>query len=397
MEPTQQNVRIAILTEDHLRVEAVNQAASTMNWDVLALTGSGKIRDVVRRNQVNLVLVDLDIADAIDRLTEMAQTLPNVVIMALATPQHLVDLQDALLAGAEGFVAFPIEPTQFVATVQRTLQSAPKVEGSSHRGQIIAVVGLKGGVGRTTLAVNIAIDLRRRIAEDVILVEAHHSLGDAALMLNLTPRHTLASLAEEENLDIDVIQGHLQLHASNIKVLAAPPDADQLVTLPMETWHKLLQTLAELAPYVIVDTAAVADEVLSEVLTLADEILVVTGPDLPSLRSAVVLLETIDDADNVHGGTHVVLNRAGVKGGVSPAASQDQLGQEIVAAIPDDPALATFAVNRGVPFCLSHSSSILARDVSRLVARVVDFSLATPAQTKASPAKSKRLLGLFSK
>jgi pilus assembly protein CpaE len=392
-----QPVRIAILTEDDLRVEAVAQAAQTLDWEVLAL-GSGKIRDIVRRNQVNLVLVDLDISNAITRLTELAQTLPGVVIMALATPQHLVDLQDALLAGAEGFIAFPIEPGQFIATVQRVLQSAPKDNSRSHRGQIVAVAGLKGGIGRTTLAANMAVDLRRRIAEDVILVEAHHSMGDVALMLNLTPRHTLASLAEEANLDIDVIQGHLQLHASNIKALVAPPDVEQLVTLPAEMWSKLLQTLAELAPYVIVDTAAIADDVLSEVLTAADEIVVVTGPDLASLRSAVVLLQTIDEAENVHGGTHVVLNRAGVKGGVSEAASREQLGQEIIAAIPDDPALATFAVNRGVPFTLSHPSSILAKDVNRLVSRIFDFSLATPAQGKPAGAKKKKsLLPFFNK
>lgn len=397
MDQTQQPIRIAMLTEDHLRVEAVAQAAATMDWEVLALSGSGKIREVVRRNQINLVLVDLDITDAIGRLTEMAQTLPGVIIVALATPQHLVDLQDALLAGAESFVAFPIDQNQFVATIQRTMQSPTRVSAQSHRGQIVAVVGLKGGIGRTTLAVNMAINLRRRIAEDVILVEAHHNLGDVALMLNLTPRHTLASLAEEENLDIDVIQGHLQPHASNIKVLAAPPDAEQLITLSSEAWRKLLQTLAELAPYVIVDTAGVADDVLSEVLTVADEILVVTGPDLPSLRSAVVLLQTIDDAENVHGGAHVVLNRAGVKGGVSQAASQEQLGQEILAAIPDDPALAIFAVNRGVPLMLSHPNSIIARDIDRLVTRIFDVSLATPAQTRPAAAKKKSLLPFFSK
>ncbi|MEX1018561.1 MAG: response regulator [Litorilinea sp.] len=313
----QDSVRIAVLTEDHLRVEAVADAVQAMDWEVLALATQGKIREVVRRNRVDLILVDLDIPNANTQLTELAQTVSGVAILALATPQHLVDLQDALLAGAAGFVAFPIEPNQFVATIQRTLQAGPKADARSNRGQIVAVVGLKGGVGRTSLAVNMAISLRRRIAEDVVLLEGHHGLGDVALMLNLTPRHTLASIAQEENLDMDVIQGHLQQHASDIKILPAPPDVEQLVELPTETWRKLLHTLAEIAPYVIVDTAAVADDVLSEVLTLADEIIVVTGPDLPSLRSAVVLLQTIDEAENVHGNTHVVLNRAGVKGGVS--------------------------------------------------------------------------------
>lgn len=385
-------VRIAVLTDDHLRVEAVAGAAQAMYWDVLALTGQGKIREVVRRNQIDLILVDLDVANAIERLAELNQALPGVVVMALATPQHLVDLQDALLAGAAGFVAYPIEPAQFSTTIQRTLQAAPKTDGNRNRGQIVAVVGLKGGIGRTTLAVNLAISLRRRIAEDVVLIEGHHGMGDVALMLNLTPRHTLATIAQEENMDLDVIQGHLQQHASEIKVLPAPPDVNQLVELPIETWRKLLLTLADYAPFVIVDTAAVADEVLSEVLTLADDIIVVTGPDLPSLRSTVVLLQTIDEAENVHGTTHVVLNRAGVKGGVSEAASRQQIGQEIVAAVPDDPALVTFALNRGVPFVLSHTGAIVSRDVERIVSQVFDLTRATAAQAKAAAPRKKSLL-----
>lgn len=394
----QDTVRIAVITDDHLRVEAISEAAQANYWEVLALNGEGKIREVVRRNKVDLVVVDLDIPNAITRLTELAQTLNGVPVLALATPQHLVDLQDALLAGAAGFVAFPIEPSQFSSTIQRALQAGPKDDARGNRGQVVAVVGLKGGIGRTSLAVNMAVSLRRRIAEDVVLLEAHHAMGDAALMLNLTPRHTLASLAQEENLDMDVIQGHLQQHASEIKVLPAPPDVEQLVELPVETWRKLILTLAEFAPYVIVDTAAVADDVLSEVLTLADEIVIVTGPDLPGLRSALVLLQTIDDADNVHGTTHIVLNRAGVKGGVSEAASAQQLGQEIEASISDDPSLATFALNRGVPFTLSHPNAILSKEVGKLVSKVFDPSLATSAQAKpAATSKKKGLLPFLSR
>jgi pilus assembly protein CpaE len=140
---------------------------------------------------------------------------------------------------------------------------------------------------------------------------------------------------------------------------------------------------------VVVDTAAVADAVLSEVLTHAEDIVVVTGPDLAGLRSAVVLLQTLDGESNVHGRTHVVINRAGVRGGIPEAACAKQVGETIAAALPDDPSLATFALNRGVPFVLSHPRSILSRKVQELVSKLFNVRAAS------QPAKAKEGRKLF--
>jgi pilus assembly protein CpaE len=126
----------------------------------------------------------------------------------------------------------------------------------------------------------------------------------------------------------------------------------------------------------------VADAVLSEVLTHADDIIIVTGPDLAGLRSAVVLLQTLDAEANVNGRTHVVINRAGVRGGIPEAACAKQVGEEIVVALPDDAALATFALNRGVPYVLSHPRSILSRKVQELVSKLFDVKAATQAAAK---------------
>jgi pilus assembly protein CpaE len=328
--------------------------------------------------------VDLDVPNAISLIRDVVNAMPNITVLALVTPQHLMDLQEALMAGATSFVAFPIEPNQFTATVLRATQEATQREVRTKRGRLVAVVGLKGGVGRTTLAVNIAVALRQRVDGDVVLVEAHHGLSDLSLNLNLLPRHTLATLAQESNIDVDVLQGHLQSHASRIKVLAAPPDVSQLVELPVQTWQTILNQLTELAPYVVVDTAAVTDAVLSEVLTQADDIIVVTGPDLAALRSAVVLLQTLDAESNVHGRTHVVINRAGVRGGISEVACAKQVGEAIASALPDDAALATFALNRGVPFVLSHPRSILSRKVQELVTKLFDVKAAPQPAGKTS-------------
>jgi pilus assembly protein CpaE len=285
---TQQVLQLALITNDHFRSQDIAAVAKGFQWNFESVVGQAQPVGWVRRLQPDVVLVDLDVPNAIGLMRDIVSAMPQVPVLAVVTPQHLADLQEALMAGASSFVAFPIEPNQFTATVMRASQEAPKRESRTKRGHLVAVVGLKGGVGRTTLAVNMAVALRQRIDGDVILVEAHHGLSDLSLNMNLVSRHTLASLAQESNIDSDLLQGHLQLHASRVKVLAAPPDLSQLVELPIQTWQSLLTQLTEMASYVVVDTAAVADAVLSEVLTRADDIIIVTGPDLAGLRSAVV-------------------------------------------------------------------------------------------------------------
>lgn len=369
----EQLLHMAVITHDHFRVEAIAAVADSVGWRLESSVGQQHPIAWLRRIQAEVVLVDLDVPNAIALLREIAVTLPQTTILALVTPQHLVELQEALMAGAASFVAFPVDAQQFTATVLRSIQNATPREVRTKRGRLAAVVGLKGGVGRTTIAVNMAVALRQRVDKDVVLVEAHHSLSDLSLMLNLLPRHTLASLAQEQNIDADVIQGHLHDHASRVKVLAAPQEIAALVDLPVETWRQILTILLEVAPYVVVDTGTVGDAVLSEVLTMADDILIVTGPDLAGLRSAVVLLQGMEGESEIQARTHVVLNRAGVRGGVSEAACAKQIGESIAVALPDDAALATFALNRGVPYVLSHPRAILSRKMQELAAKVFEL------------------------
>ncbi len=144
----------------------------------------------------------------------------------------------------------------------------------------------------------------------------------------------------------------------------------------------------------MVDTSAYADSVLSEVLTAADEIIVVCGPDILSMRSTMSLLETLrSERDNVRGRVQLVLNRAGVRGGLEESTLQKQLREKIAVSFTDDAPLATYALNRGVPFVLSHARSALTRSIQTLVDQ---FHVAVPSTT--APAKKPfALLPLLSR
>lgn len=392
-------MQVAIVTDFEYRAQVIEPILLEHGWQLLACIAQASPQEwLLQQRGMDIILVDLNIADAVGLVKTLTVALPQIPIVTLATPQRIIELQDAMLAGAANFVAFPIEPKQLIATIERTYHGiqrpiqtnsahalAPTITRngahSRHLGRVLVVTSLKGGVGRSTIAANMAIGLRQQTGRNIVLVEAQHGLGHLALLFNLYPRHTITNLDGEPNLDLELLQGLLQSHGSGVRLLAAPADPAQLVELSAEVWQQVIRLLKETADYVVVDTAAHADELLSTLLALADDILVITGADIASLRDARLLLQSLRHENQVDGRIHVVLNHAGAQGGVDERIVQDQLGEPVAAALPEDLPLATFAFNRGVPFVLSHPRALLSRRLAALLERLVldSTGLAMPA------------------
>jgi pilus assembly protein CpaE len=163
--------------------------------------------------------------------------------------------------------------------------------------------------------------------------------------------------------------------------------------LPEEIWQRTLPLLTQLAPYVVVDTASAADGVLCQVLTHADELLVLTDTTITGLYSARALIETIRAEQGRKSRIHVVLNQADVQGGLGPALIEKHLGLPVDLAIPTDPALATLACNRGVPFVLSDPRAQISRRVQQLAERLAPD---TPTVRKAALHRKPVALSLLS-
>lgn len=256
---------------------------------------------------------------------------------------------------------------------------------ASFKGKVTAVVGLRGGIGRSTIATNLAIAIAQKQGGNVTLVEAHHALSNLSLMLHLHPQRTLATIEDEHTIDYDIIRGYLQQHTSGVNILCAPTEVDDMVELMPTTWSHLIETASRLAPHMIVDTSSAADGALTEVLVKADEILIIADPDIASLRSATALYQNIFSEPAIAGQINIVLNRVGVNGGLDEKTLRKQLNQETIVSLPFDPALTTYAINRGIPFVQSHPRSLMTKRIVQLA----DFIIGEPAPSMSQPANGK--------
>lgn len=274
---------------------------------------------------------------------------------------------------------------QFVNIMSRRLaESNQQVQTTEEQvkqvlGKCLVFFSPKGGGGKTTLAVNLAVLLREQTGKSVCVVDCAYPFGDVGVMMNMEPKRTIVDLLPHINeLDGEIIESILQTHASGIKVLLAPPSPEETELITAEHVNIIISALRELYEYIIVDTHPSFTEVSISALDTADLILVVTPLEVPALKS---VRQFIDTATQKLGYSlekmAILVNRAtsGAAAGLNLADVQSLVGAKVVASISTNEQLALSAINQGVPFAISNKESQLYRDLYNLAKLIAPQAL----------------------
>jgi pilus assembly protein CpaE len=340
----------------------------------------------------DIVLLDLRLPDSLAFLEWLARLSPTPAAIALLSEGQMELLQQALLAGVCAFSLVPIVDEDLLSTLrygsnvvqqrrgqQESAESratAAANDDEMPEGQMLAISGTKGGVGRSVIAVNLAVALAEQVPGRVALVEGCASLGDIDLMLNTQPHHALADLVSAPGqLDADLIRGALVKHVSGLDVLFAATRGNGENACPTSgLLAAALRQLRAVRRFVVVDTSAETSATLAEVLSAASLVLLVSTPELPALRQASAFVQEARDAEFPSERLRLVLNREGMPGSIGNASIVERLELPIALALPDDPALVAYSINRGVPLVQSHPKSLLARRLREYASEIISDS-----------------------
>ena len=214
-------------------------------------------------------------------------------------------LQQAIRAGVDDVVAVSAEDAELLDAISRAsvrvLARGPAAgtaaPGSSAAtpGRVVSVFCTKGGTGKSVVAINLAVALAKRTIQPVVLVDADLQFGDVALMLQLQPTHTIAEAVQAgDRLDGTMLENLLLRHpASGLLVLAAPTEPSSADQIGRVDLARILEILRERCAYVVVDTSANFAEVTLAAIESSDDILVMAGLDVMSLKSARIGLQTM--------------------------------------------------------------------------------------------------------
>ena len=234
-------------------------------------------------------------------------------------------------------------------------------------GRIIAFCAPKGGTGRTILAINTAVALRRLCKEPVALIDADYATPALDVALNLESDRTIVDLLPKlANLDAEVVSSVLASHASGVQVLLAPPPADLSHPISLPQVQQVLAWLKRMFPWVIVDLGLPMDDTAFAFLDGADRIVMSVLPEMVGLRNTRLMLDQLHARGYPGEKIWMVLNRSTLRGGVPVRDIEERLRVHIRFQVPDDQPLATHSINRGVPIVVSHEGSAVAKAVQRL-------------------------------
>jgi pilus assembly protein CpaE len=291
-------------------------------------------------------------------------------------------LRKGMRAGVSDVLEAPLDEAKIEAAIEQfahdvlnrhsaSKPASPPPDEAGGEGRIITVTSAKGGSGKTVMATNIALVLNRFPDKKVCLVDADLQFGDVCLVLQLEPRFTMVNAAHElHQLDAELLESLLTEHPSGLKVLAAPLEpafADDITTAGL---MQMLDVLKESFDYIVVDTAAMLDELILSLIEKSDDILMVVDMDLPSVKNAKLALETMRLLKFSTANVKLVLNRSNSKAKLDNKEIEGALKMEIMASVPSDAVVAA-SVNEGRPVVETDPKSKVAKgyeSVAELIA-----------------------------
>jgi pilus assembly protein CpaE len=318
------------------------------------------------------------------RAEEVDTHVPIIMLTAEAEVEQKIR---GLRAGADDYLVKPFHPAELLARIKSLLaRFAPRdlMVGRPPLGRVLAFYGAKGGVGTTTIAINVAIALQRELDRRVCLVDANLQFGDHRVFLDLgLDRKSIVDAVSAPSIDADLLRGVMVEHESKIDLLLASPTPEQAELVTKEHLTQVIDVLRGLYDYVVVDVDKRLDDMNLGVFDAADQLFVVLTADLSCLKNVRLVLETLAHIGYEGDRVKLILNRSNAFTGINAKTAEGALRHPIDLQVLNEYRGAISALNSGAPVMATKADSPLGRSF-RDLARAIDRGAAPG--TAAAPA-----------
>lgn len=297
---------------------------------------------------------------------------PRTFVILAAENLDVEMMQSAVKVGCHNITEIPSSSKEFCDYIKSVynnekirLKSLNEKENLLWSSTVITVFGAKGGLGKSTIAANLAVKLAEK-RKKVALVDLDLQFGDINIFLDIEPKETITELVQEViTPNIDSVRSYMTVHSSGVHVLCAPRSPEYAELVSPDKVLSLLTLLRSYYDYVIIDTAPSFSEINMTALESSSLIFFVTGLDISILKNSklsISLLESLQQTDKVR----VIVNRAVDMSSITIKDVQKIIGYPIWAKIPSDYKISVNALNRGIPFVTGSPTSKLSQSISEL-------------------------------
>ncbi|MEL7497121.1 MAG: response regulator [Planctomycetota bacterium] len=346
--------------------------------------------DIVDQTTPDVAVIDIDSDEekALQLVEAISRSHPTcgIIVVSRRTEGQLI--LRAMRSGAREFLNSPVSIDELVGALDRVSVSSDGGK-RSNSGSIISVAGASGGVGTTSIAVNLAVALAKDPDRSVALIDLDLALGDADVFLDMIPDFTLLDVSQNiSRLDLALLRKSLTKHETGVYLLPRPVQIEDSVNISDEDFKRVIGLLKASFTHLVIDLSKSYSRLDLAALEASNHILLLTQLDLPCLRNVVRLLTSLETYDNVVEKVHVVVNRSGLdKSQISSQKAEETIDREIFWRIPNNYGVISECRNNGVPLLQQAPKAAITHSINELAERL---SGDAPPQKEDAPKKEKK-------
>jgi len=375
-------LRIAVIDADESARAAVRRALIGMNSTVVvgeyADVPSSLLAATAHRAEVVIIAV----SDDVTPIERLARALPNTAILAMGPVTSAEFVIKTIRAGAVEFLTRPVQRGELVAAVEKLLRTRLGATPQTRSARVTSIFSTKGGLGVTTMAINLAVCLAERSRGKTLLVELDTRPSDVATFLDLKPSYSvLDALGNLSRLDESFLHGVLIRHESGVAVLPGPLRMER-ADLNAEHVQAVLEILRSHFDHIVLDLRHDLDPGTIAGLEASDLILYLTGPNVAALRSSAAGLAALRHLGLDLNRVRAVLMREGTGEDVTLKHAQEALGIPLYWKTPSDYGAVVAGINHGRPVVSASPRSKIAANLRQLSEALYKTRLAAAPEAK---------------
>jgi pilus assembly protein CpaE len=357
--------------------------------------------DVIQQTkpEIGMVSLDSDPEKGLALVDRLRAEAPETSILVISSVSDGNLILRAMRAGAKEFLPHPLRIEDLIAALERISNARfGKGETRTRSTTTIAICGATGGVGGTSVAVNLGCALARNPRLSVALVDLDLCLGDADVFLDTIPETTLVDVAQNvTRLDFTLLKRSLTKHASGLFLLPRPVQMQDAALITPEDLQRVIGLMRATFTHLLFDLSKSYSPIDRVALEMCDHVLLVTQLDLPCLRNVVRLLVSFGDMNGVSEKVKIVVNRSGLDmGQISLKKAQDTIGRDIFWQLPNDYRTMADVRNNGVPLTEYAPKAKITQAVLQLSDALSGIEKVGLGEGEPNASSISRLLGFWS-
>lgn len=391
---TREDIKRLLYFEDDIKV--VGEAAD--GHEAVSMTGELK---------PDVILMDINMPrlDGIGATEQISVNFPQSAIIIISIQGEQEYLRKAMAAGAREYLVKPFSANELAEAIRRVNETQKRrnayiikplknLQASPQKtyAKTVTFFSTKGGLGKTTLACNLAVALAQETRKRVALLDLNLVSGDVTVMLNISAKGSIADLIKETDTpDFQLIDVFMVPHLSGVRVLPAPESPELAELVQAHHIEAILKALRENFDYIIADTAPLYNDINLNLMEGSDQIIMLLNQDLTTLKHAKTTRDILKTL-NLESKLKIILNRQSNEG-IKIKELEKTLDNTFVTIIPEDQKTIRDAINKGIPFVMGQPYSKASNSIRKMIS---DLDLAHLDQSENRVQKKNVVNRIFS-